>query len=130
MPPFEEVSLVGQLSHQYETLKCLTKSLSKVLIEKRGNTMSVTLNRPKALNSLNLEMVRILTPLYTVRIGKPYISRFMLDISLPVSRKLSSSGRDFCRILKVNCTPFLTSIGSLLILPSNGIQTRLFLISS
>lgn len=37
-----------------------------VLIQEYGGHKVVILNRPKALNSLNLEMVRLLTPLYKV----------------------------------------------------------------
>ncbi|MCJ8732879.1 hypothetical protein PDJAM_G00216820, partial [Pangasius djambal] len=35
---------------------------SDVLLEKVGNAGVITLNRPKALNALNLSMIRVLTP--------------------------------------------------------------------
>lgn len=38
-----------------------------VLVQKEGNVQKVILNRPKALNALNLPMIRKLTPFYKVR---------------------------------------------------------------
>eukprot|EP01126_Amoeba_proteus_P021382 TRINITY_DN2171_c0_g1_i4.p1 TRINITY_DN2171_c0_g1~~TRINITY_DN2171_c0_g1_i4.p1 ORF type:complete len:347 (+),score=67.04 TRINITY_DN2171_c0_g1_i4:187-1227(+) len=58
----------------------------KVIVEKRGASVTVTMNRPKVLNSLSLDMVRYLTPLYTQWEEDPSVSSIILR----------GQGRAFC----------------------------------
>jgi enoyl-CoA hydratase/carnithine racemase len=41
-------------------------SENEVLFETKGTSVIVTLNRPKALNALNISMIRAMTPRYKV----------------------------------------------------------------
>ena len=50
---------------------CSFSSSSEVQIEKHGSKRIVTLNRPKALNALNLPMVRELYPKLAVSFAIP-----------------------------------------------------------
>ena len=59
---------------------------SEIIVEKRGSKRVVTLNRPKALNALNLTMVRELNPKLAVRwipffIDSVFSNGIMLQIS-------------------------------------------------
>eukprot|EP00029_Vermamoeba_vermiformis_P014293 TRINITY_DN9413_c0_g1_i1.p1 TRINITY_DN9413_c0_g1~~TRINITY_DN9413_c0_g1_i1.p1 ORF type:complete len:409 (-),score=108.12 TRINITY_DN9413_c0_g1_i1:13-1239(-) len=55
-----------------------SESEEPILFERKGNVVSVTLNRPKALNALNLDMVRKLTPKYQEYERDPTIKAVVL----------------------------------------------------
>eukprot|EP01126_Amoeba_proteus_P021381 TRINITY_DN2171_c0_g1_i1.p1 TRINITY_DN2171_c0_g1~~TRINITY_DN2171_c0_g1_i1.p1 ORF type:complete len:262 (+),score=35.35 TRINITY_DN2171_c0_g1_i1:83-868(+) len=63
-----------------------TMGSDEVIVEKRGASVTVTMNRPKVLNSLSLDMVRYLTPLYTQWEEDPSVSSIILR----------GQGRAFC----------------------------------
>jgi enoyl-CoA hydratase/carnithine racemase len=56
------------------TTDMTTNMLKDVLIERRGNAGLITLNRPKALNALSLEMVRSLTAALTAWRDDPQVA--------------------------------------------------------
>ena len=56
------------------TTDVLTDAPTHVLTERRGNAGLITLNRPKALNALSLEMVRSLTAALTAWRDDPAVA--------------------------------------------------------
>jgi 3-hydroxyisobutyryl-CoA hydrolase len=51
---------------------------NEVLFERKGTTAIVTLNRPKALNALNISMIRLMTPRYKEYERDPHVKSIIL----------------------------------------------------
>ena len=95
------------------SLTSLTMAEDEVIIETKNNCGTITLNRPKALNALNLNMMRMI---------RPVLKRWDQDPDINVIVIKGSGEKAFCsgNLLKLLHEITLTSISKFLpLLPNN-----------